>query len=430
MNIEKAQHIHFIGIGGIGISAIAKMMLLEGKRVSGSDIASSLITEKLENDGAVIYIGPHRPENMSSDVDLVIYTVAMLELDPDNPEYKKAKELGIPCITYPQALGEISKGKYTIAISGTHGKTTTTAMCAHIALEKELDPTVVVGSLLKNKGNFIGGKSEYFIVEACEYRRSFLNLSPRVLIITNIEEDHLDYYKDINDIMSAFNELAQKVPKEGIIVCDKENKNVQKALEGVQAPVIDYTEIDIEKDVVSGTHNRKNAQAACGAFTHLGFEAKELSSLLKTFAGTWRRQEYKGKTKKGALVYDDYAHHPSEIRALIQTMRELYPDKKLSILFQPHLYSRTKSFLSEFAEALSKADGVAITDIYAAREVDDGSISGENLTDKINEISKNAIYMKTFGEIVEKISDWADEDDVVVTVGAGDIYKVGEQLII
>lgn len=425
--LEKSKKIHFIGIGGVGISAIAKMMHIDGKKITGSDQSISPITNKLKKSGIRIFIG-HKKENISKNTDLVIYTIAIPE---NNPELFYARNIGIHCITYPEALGIISKDKYTIAISGTHGKTTTTAMIAHIAIKNNLKPTVIVGSFINGQDNFVAGEGKYFIVEACEYKRSFLNLSPFILVITNIEEDHLDYYKNIGDIIDAFSTLSEKIPSDGAIVCDSNNANVKKAIAFSSANIIDYTNIMLtEKLSVPGKHNIENAKASVGVAQFLGISKESAVKHIKTFKGTWRRQEYIGKTKKKAIVYDDYAHHPTEIRALISTLRELYKDKKINIIFQPHLYSRTKIFLKDFAKELSLADKIIITDIYAAREKKDKTISGKMLSDKIFKLNNNVIYLKTFNEIVEKVEEYTNNDDVIVTVGAGNIYEVAKKLVI
>jgi UDP-N-acetylmuramate--alanine ligase len=425
-DFKNFKHIHFVGIGGIGISAIAKMMCLEGKTISGSDMAESPVTEKLRSEGVLLSIG-HRKENVPNDTDLIIYTIAIPE---NNPELLYGKERGIPMLTYPEALGVISKNKKTIAISGTHGKTTTTAMIAGVLKEGSLSPTVVVGSFLKGKDNFIAGTGDYLVVEACEYRRSFLNLSPYILVITNIDEDHLDYYKDLPDIQEAFAELIKKVPKEGAIVCDPDNENVVSLIKDAKCKILNYRKISLDiKLQVPGEHNVLNAKCALAVSEFLGIKKEKAEKALSAFAGTWRRQEYKGKTKNGALVYDDYAHHPTEIAATLSGFREKYPDNDITIIFQPHLYSRTHDFFNEFAEELSKADYVIIAPIYAAREKDTGEISGKDLADEIAKKNKNVLYIETFSEIEEKLLESAKEKDIIITMGAGDIYKIGEDLL-
>jgi len=405
------MRIHFIGIGGIGISAIARMYLAEGKEVSGSDRSESVITKELAANGAKIFYG-HDAKNIPVDCDLVIYTIAV---DGTNPEFAEAQKRGIRMQSYPQALGELTTKKKTIAISGTHGKTTTTAMVAKIFLDAGLDPTVIVGSLMNgSKTNFIAGKGEYLIVEACEYRRSFLNLSPKVLVITNIDNDHLDYYKDLDDIKSAFEEMKARVPADGKIITEKE-----------------YSQITLPiKSLVPGVHNQKDAQAAIAVAKAVGIDEKVARLSLETFAGTWRRFEFKGKTKEGVLVYDDYAHHPSEIKATLQGARETFPNYKIIAIFQPHLYSRTKLLLNDFAISFKDSSEVILLPIYAAREAFDPSISSEILAGEINKQGISARAVVDFTSAQEYLKSLGlDDKTLVITIGAGDVYQIAENLV-
>lgn len=427
ISLDTFKQIHFIGIGGIGVSAIAKMMLLQGKKVSGSDLSESEITHELAEAGAVISIG-HRAENLPKNTDLLVYTVIIPE---SNPELSLAKERGIKMLSYPEVLGLISSHKKTIAVSGTHGKTTTTAMIAKVFLDAGKDPTVVVGSkLLEQKSNFVAGKGEYFIVEACEYKRSFLNINPTIAVITNIDNDHLDYYKDFKDIQSAFREFSLKVPSSGAVICDAKNERLAPVIKDLKCRAIDYMDF-YDKNIelgVSGDHNRKNAAVALAVANVVGLDIEKAKISLKDFRGTWRRFEYKGVMKNGALVYDDYAHHPTEIKATISGAREKFPDKKLTVIFQPHLYSRTKLLFDDFVSALSMADKIVVTDIYAAREPNDKSITGKILADAVKIINKNTLYISDFNEIASYLNKNSDNNDVLITMGAGDVYKIGEKL--
>lgn len=431
MNISEIKKIYFIGIGGIGVSAMARMMAHDGKKVAGSDRDKSEITEMLMPLGIDVSY-TQNAENISADIDLVVYTVAITE---DNPELMQAKKLGIATMTYPEFLGLVSKDKYTIAVSGTHGKTTTTAMIARILIDAGLDPTVVVGSLIKdengNRTNFIPGKSKYLVIEACEYKRSFLNYYPQVLVVTNIDNDHLDYYKDIFDIQNAFNELARRVPQEGFVITDKNNAEVVPALGGVEANIVNYAfynNLPIALKV-PGVHNKKNAAAAFAVAIALGVDPKVAQTALESFSGTWRRFEYQGETKNGARVYDDYGHHPTEIKATLQGARELYPRERLIVAFQPHLYSRTKSLLAEFATAFDLADEVILGPIYAAREIDDGTVSSEILAEKISERDKFVKAFPSLKEVKDYLSGQTKKGDVIVVMGAGDIYKIAENIV-
>jgi len=419
---QKVENIHFIGVGGIGVSALARMMLLEGKRVSGSDATLSEITHDLASLGVKIHEG-HDMAHVPRDCDTVVYSPAVRA---DNPELLFARERGIPSYSYPEMLGRVSEGKKVIAISGSHGKTTTTAMLAEIFVRAKKNPTVVVGSMLrKQKSNFIGGKGEWFIAEACEYQRSFLHLSPFILVITNIDNDHLDYYGTLRNVQKAFNELARKVPKEGFIVCDPKDKKVKPALIGAHAQIIDYTKERVMKLPVPGEHNKMNAKAARAVARASGISGKDADTALAKFHGTWRRFEYKGKMKNGALVYDDYAHHPTEIRATLAALRGEYPRGRIIVVFQPHLYSRTKLLLKDFAKSFKDADLVVLADIYAAREINDGTTHSRDLAIKIG---KRAQYAGVLSEVSTRILKEARRGDIVITMGAGDIYTSGDTI--
>ncbi|MBM2817906.1 MAG: murC [Parcubacteria group bacterium] len=428
IDLSKIKKAHFTGIGGIGVSAIARMMLAEGKIVGGSDTSDSAIIDELRKLGAKIFLG-HNADNVAEDVDLLVYTPAVTA---DNPELKKAVELRIPTLSYPEILGLISKDKYTIAVSGAHGKTTTTAMIAKIIIDAGLDPTVIVGSLLKDQGsNFVAGKSEYFVVEACEYKKSFLNLNPKIIVITNIDNDHLDYYGNLGNIKKAFGEFAAKLPKEGYLVCDPSDENLKDIIKEAKCEIIDYAKINNNFNLkIPGEHNIKNAQAAMAVVEILGVDSKKAENSLESFEGTWRRFEYKGETKNSVLVYDDYGHHPTEIKATLKGARKLYPKNKIIAVFQPHLYSRTKRHLAEFGKSFKDADLVLLSPIYAAREKNDSSINSEMLAEEINKNNKTIICFNSFFEIENYIISNTDKNTVVITMGAGDIYKVSDSLIL
>ncbi|MCC7004620.1 UDP-N-acetylmuramate--L-alanine ligase [Candidatus Nomurabacteria bacterium] len=426
--LNKSKNIHFIGIGGIGVSAVAKMMILEGKSISGSDMSDSQIIQELIKSGVKINIG-HKKENLPKNTDLVIYTIAITD---ENPELKEARNRGIRCITYPEALHEISKDKYTIAISGTHGKTTTTAMIVKILIDAELDPTVIVGSILKDlKSNFIAGESKYFVVEACEYRRSFLNINPSIVVVTNIDNDHLDYYKDLADIQKAFGEFALKLPTNGHLIFDFNDKVVSEALNKSKCDKQDFSVnfSKIPELKVPGKHNIRNASAALSVAKILGIDEDLAKKSLAEFSGTWRRFEFKGKTKNSVKVYDDYAHHPTEVKASLSGAREKFKNQRIFVVFQPHLYSRTKLLLNDFANAFENVDEVILAPIYAAREPFDSSISSEILAQKIKETGKTAKSFLNFNEIKDYLSENLKSGDILITMGAGDVFKIGESLL-
>ncbi len=420
MEMLNKNSYHFIGIGGIGVSAIVRMLLLRGKKISGSDIASSEITDDLKKLGIKIAIG-QKAENISSDVEVVIYTVAIKD---DNPELLEARKKGITCVSYPEALGQLSEKMFTIAVSGTHGKTTTTAMIGHIMKEVGFDPTVIVGSkILGKNSNFLAGKSKYLVVEACEYKRSFLNLHPNILVITNIEADHLDYYKDIEDVKSAFTEMVEKVPNEGFIITEEEDKNIKDSIVKTKAKILDYKDIKETVNLtVFGEHNILNAKASLKVAEALGIDKKEATEALKSFKGTWRRLEYKGE-QNGNIFYNDYAHHPTEVRMTLNALKEEHPDKELICVFEPHQELRTKILFDDFVDSLKIADKVFVAPIYVNKEVSDGSVSNQTLAEAINKHTPaqsvdNSEKLKSFIKQIESTKPLC-----IAMLGAGNIYK-------
>ena len=409
MKIFDYKKYHFVGVGGIGVSAIARMLFLQGKEVAGSDSGQSEITDDLEKLGIKVFIG-HRAENLAGDAEVVIYSVAIKE---DNAEILEAQKRGLVCLSNPQTLGELSKEMFTIAISGTHGKTTTTAMLGHILKKAGLDPTVIVGSkILGENTNFLAGKSKYLVVEACEYKRSFLNLSPTILVITNIEADHLDYYKDLDEIKSAFHELEQKVPKEGFVIKESDYKKVKA----------DFNLL------VPGKHNILNAQAAIKTAEILGIPQEKSKKYLADFRGTWRRLEYKGEVN-GDIFYDDYAHHPTEVKSSLSALRQKYPNRELICVFEPHQQCRMKLMLYDFAEALKLADKVFVAPIFVTREIDDGFTTNKTLADAVNKFVpafavKNPEELKI---LLQKIN--SSKSLCIVLMGAGNIYKWTDEIM-
>ncbi|MBI4120949.1 MAG: UDP-N-acetylmuramate--L-alanine ligase [Parcubacteria group bacterium] len=434
-DVKKVKKAHFIGIGGIGMSALAQLFLHEGAIVTGSDREPSPVTELLERKGIGVSF-EQRESNVPADVDVVVYTAAISE---DNPELMRARTLSVPVLNYFETLGTVSKGKLTIAISGTHGKTTTTGMIAEIFIRAGHKPTVIVGSLLKKYGsNFVPGESDLFIVEACEHKRHFLHLHPAILVITNIEEDHLDFYKNLENIKQAFHELASKVPKGGFVVSNANDQVVMSAVGDINASVIDYAKMDVNTLSlnVPGEHNKKNAQAALGAVSAFN-KMKQSTPIaesaareaLSFFVGTWRRFEYKGETSRGALVYDDYAHHPTAIKATLKTARAQFPSKRIIAVFHPHLYSRTKLLFNDFAKSFEDADEVLIAPIYAAREEEDPSINAHVLAEAVGHTGKQAHGFSDLQSVGEYLKQNTGRETVVFTIGAGDIYKIAEELI-
>ena len=446
--------VHFIGIGGISMSGLAEILLEEGFHISGSDAKESALTDALEKKGARIYYG-QRASNISDSTDVVVYTAA---IHPDNPEFARAKELGIPMLTRAELLGQIMRNYDTpIAVAGTHGKTTTTSMLSHILLKGDCDPTISVGGILPAiGGNIRVGQSETFLTEACEYTNSFLSFFPKISIILNMDADHLDFFKDIDDIRRSFRRFAELLPADGTLIINTDTPEYQSITEGLSCQVItyglennaDYTASDITYDEfghasfnvrykgsdlgrcslkVPGSHNVSNALSAVAAGRLLNLSWEVIAEGLLSFTGTDRRFQYKG-TVGGVTIIDDYAHHPTEIEATLKAAAN-YPHRKVWCVFQPHTYTRTKALLPEFAQALTLADHVVLADIYAARETDTLGISSEDLADRIRELGTPCEYFPTFDEIENFLLENCTQGDLLITMGAGDIVNIGEQLL-
>lgn len=408
------------------MSALARCFLNEKKVVSGSDRAASAITDALQNEGIKIFT-EQVAANISKDIELIVYTEAMAQ---DQEEMIAARALGVPMVNYFEALGLVANPYYLIAVSGTHGKTTTTAMLTDIFEAAEKDPTVVVGSLrAKTQSNFRAGKSKYAIVEACEYKRDFLHLKPDVLVITNVEYEHTDYYKDLADVQDAFRTFVEQVNEGGVVVANLKDQAIAPIIAGFEN-VIDYTELfDIKLPLKQpGIHNRLNAAAALTVARHEKLNLEQSREALSEFAGTWRRFEYKGEFQ-GVPVYDDYAHHPTEIMATLDGVRELYPNKDITIVFEPHTYSRTGMLFDDFARAFAHADRVLLLPIYAAREANPQGISSRELAVKSLEYNKNVLYVPSYEEAIETLKDATKQNDVIVVLGAGNITKLASELV-
>lgn len=419
MKLADIKKVYFIGIGGIGMSGLARLFLHEGKEVSGSDRAPSDITRALENEG-VRFFETQVKENIEVGVDLVVYTEA---LPKDHEELLEAKAKGIPTINYFEGLGMVANEYYLIAVAGSHGKTTTTAMLIDVFEEAGLDPSAIVGSLRsKTKSNYRAGKSKYFIVEACEYRRDFLSLEPDILVITNIEHEHVDYYKDLEAVQKAFRELAEKVPEDGFIVANCSDQNVLPVLGGLSCTIIDYRKyVDpLRKLTMPGLHNQMNAGAVTATAIHLGVGPLNVDEALGKFGGTWRRFEYKGECN-GAKVYDDYGHHPTEIKATMQGARELYPDRAITIVFQSHTFTRTHELFADFVDVLALADYVIVLPIYFAREENVSGVSHTKLAEAIRAKNKNVLVVDTVEDAIVELKKSLSPKDVVITMGAGDM---------
>ncbi|MEK7547653.1 MAG: UDP-N-acetylmuramate--L-alanine ligase [Patescibacteria group bacterium] len=443
--IDKVKFIHFIGIGGIGTSSLAQILKEKGKTISGSDLVKTEITESLKLKKIKISIG-HNEKNVNKKHQLIIYSPAI----PDtNPEMEKAKNLKIKCLSYPQALGELTKKHYTVAIAGAHGKSTTTAMISLITANAKLDPTVVIGTKLKEfkNQNYRVGKSRLLIIEACEYKRSFLNFEPDILVITNIEADHLDYYKDIQDYKKAFKQLIGKLKKNGAVIIGEDDKFSSQVVKNISKKVVrisgkskkfDYfldgnvlynnknrEKINIRPGI-PGKFNLKNASLSAAVAVELKVPVEKIEKSLKNYHGSWRRMEYKKTKFQHTIFIDDYGHHPTEVRSTLSAIRETHPDAKILCVYQPHQYSRTKIFLEEFAKSFYAVDEIIIPDIYDARDYEKGqkTISVDELVKVIKKHHshvQNGISLKKTAQFIKKNHK---KFDVIVTMGAGDIGEI------
>ncbi len=455
INFDLPISIHFIGIGGISMSGLAELLHDKGFRITGSDMKTSLIIERLQKTGIEINIG-HRSSNISDNIDLVVYTAA---IQPSNIEYQTVLKKQIPIIDRAELLGQLMKNyKYPIAVAGTHGKTTTTSMLSHILLEAKTDPTLSIGGILdKINGSIKVGNSEFFLTEACEYCDSFLKFYPYIGIILNIEEDHLDYFKDIAHIQSSFINFAKKIPKNGYLVINTDIHDYKRILEEVPCQTITFGSDQSKAQFsygnlkydqkgnpsfdlfyqgnpiksiqlsVNGTHNVLNALASIAAATALNIKWDAIIKGLESFIGTKRRFEYKGNLK-GIHIVDDYAHHPTEIIATLQAAKN-YPHNHLWVVFQPHTYTRTKAFLKDFANALTLADNIILTDIYAAREKNTGDIHTKDLVKELKKMKKEVYYFPSFDEIEIFLLQKCYPNDLLITMGAGDVKIIGEELL-
>ncbi len=452
--IQPNSHIYFIGIGGISMSGLAEILKDRGCQVSGTDIKESDVTKHLESLGISIHYG-HRAENITDDIDLVVYTAA---IHPGNPELEAAKEKQIPLMDRARLLGQIMEEyQYSVAVAGTHGKTTTTSMVSEILLEAEKDPTITVGGILPAiHSNVKIGHSPYFVAEACEYFDSFLQFTPLVGVILNVEADHLDYFKTLDNIRRSFHAFAQRIPAGGLLVLNASIAHPEELEENLHCSVETfglkenacwqarnivhepngknsfdvyyqgefYTSVHLD---IPGKHNITNALAAVASAHFLDIPAEVCARGLSHFTGVNRRFQRKGE-KRGIVVIDDYAHHPTEIMATLSAARNVRHNK-LWCVFQPHTYSRTKNLFDEFGRAFGDADEIIVADIYAARETDDGTISAAMLAERIVKEGGNARYVGDFAAIRQHLETHCRTGDLLLTVGAGDVYKIGEEFL-
>ena len=440
---------HLIGIGGVSMSPLAEVLSGMGLTICGSDMNDSDTVKHLRALGINVAIG-HRPENISPDIDFVVRTAAVHD---DNCEIVRAHELGIPVFERTQAWGAIMRDyKNALCISGTHGKTTTTSMCTHILMAAEKDPTVMIGGTLPllHAGHRVG-RGNTIVMESCEYYNSFLSFYPTIAVILDIEADHLDFFKDLDDIKTSFRKFASLVPADGTIIANRDDENTMDALAPLGRKLFTFgmhdnadiyplnitrvgaqSEFDImNRGVlfthvnlrVPGEHNIKNALAAAAAAIALGINGTAVKYGLAAFTGAGRRFEYKGKYN-GADVYDDYAHHPGELKALLDAIEPLGYNRSI-VVFQPHTYTRTKALFDDFVEQLKRPDITYLAEIYAAREQNTIGISSADLAKQI----PNSLFFETFDELEKSLRFTAAPGDIILTVGAGDVYKIGDNLV-
>lgn len=451
-----ARRIHLIGVGGSGMSGLAGVLLRCGAIVSGSDRAGFKALTRLGELGATIRIG-HAPINLPSDCDAVIASAAITE---DNPELLEARRRGLTCYSYAEMLGQVMRLRTGIAISGTHGKSTTTALTAFILRDSRLDPTFIVGAEAPQLSGSCGvGDGAHLVAEACEFRRSFLNLKPTYAAILNIEEDHLDYYRDIDDIVDAFHAFASQVAPQGIVLANADDARVERAVRGIVARVetfgssngafwrtahVDAAQgcyrFDLYRDGQSflhasldrlpGRHQVHNAAVAAALAHHAGVPADRIAAALSRFEGADRRMSSRGEVG-GVLILDDYGHHPTEIRVTLRAIRERYPGRRLWVVFQPHQHSRTRFLLDDFARSFGEADHLLAPDIFFVRdsETEQNRISSRHLVERVRQTGGDALYLPTHDEIVDHVAAHVRAGDLVVTMGAGDVWKVADELV-
>lgn len=450
-DIDKNKNVHLVGIGGISMSGLARILMNKGFSVTGSDISESEAVLSLRAAGAKVYVG-HKKENVNN-AGLLVYTAAVKE---DNPELVYAKSNGIKAIERSVLLGAIMREfKKSIGVSGTHGKTTTTSMMSHVLLAADLDPTITIGGNLDLiGGNIRVGESEYFLTEACEYHSSFLEFFPTVCVVTNVDADHLDYFRDLDHIKEVFSDYLAIPDENGFIVVCADDKNALDCLGKVRGKILTYG-IDADADFkaenlsydenglgkftvsfmgekcevclgVPGKHNVLNALSCFAAGFALGINKEVIARGISEFSLVHRRFEKKGEVN-GATVIDDYAHHPTEIMCTLETAKNIAKGK-VRVIFQPHTYSRTRALFDKFKKAFSSADEIIVLDIYAAREKDTGLVSSEELADAISNEGKDAKYIKDFAEAAAYVKDTLNEGDIVITMGAGDVYKIADML--
>ncbi len=447
--------VHLIGVGGAGMRALAGMLMDCGASISGSDMASSGATERLQCRGANVIIG-QKGENIPPECDLVVYSAAIHE---QNPELLAARSRNVEVVKYSQMLGRMMSRRVGIAVAGTHGKSTTTAMVAYVLHEAGADPSFIVGATVDQLGGPSGaGKGKYFVAEACEFDRSFLNMRPHYAAILNIEEDHLDCYKDLDAIVEAFRAFASQVSPEGVLIVNGDDRCAAGVVDSATANTQTFglgerctwrgvniaaqrgrSRMDVMLDgkrfcklqvPLPGLHNAYNALAATALLHQVGIDREMISGALGRFAGTRRRMTLKAQLD-GVAVVDDYAHHPTEIQATLRAIRDYYDPQRLMCVFQPHQHSRTRFLLKDFARSFAAADEVIVPEIYFVRDSDREKdyICSQDLVAQIGLHGGAAVYLKTFDEIVQHLKSSLRPGDLLVTMGAGNIWEVADEIV-
>jgi UDP-N-acetylmuramate--alanine ligase len=454
----KGKRVHFMGIGGAGVSGLARVLLDEGAVVTGSDTKPNQQTDQLTVAGARVTF-QQRGELLSSETALVVRTAAVRD---DNPEYELAVRLGIPTLKYAQMLGKVMESRFGVGVAGTHGKSTTTAMLCHILLQCGAEPSFVVGGHVPQLGGGSrSGVGKHFVAEACEYDRSFHQLRPRVAIVNNIEPEHLDCYGDLDGVVNAFVTFASLVPRDGLVIGRGDDVNVQRVIQAIDRPVQTFgvgegfdwsiTPTRVEggshcgvarfsgrgenvavelAPAIPGAHNLLNATCALAASYACGIDPKDAAAAIATFTGVDRRMSEMGRIN-GAVVVDDYGHHPTEVRVTLKALREKYQPQRLICVFQPHQYSRTRLLIDEFAESFGDADETIVPEIYSVRDsaADKAAVSAQDLVQRIERTGRSAVHVATFPDVIKRIRNTARPGDVIVTMGAGNVYEVANELV-
>ena len=420
MFIGSKMKIHFIGIGGIGTSALARLLLSRGNEVSGSDISDSTLLEELRREGVKIFVGEPSGNNIPKGTEKVIYTVAVEE---SNVESQRAKELGVALQTYPQALGELSKNYFTLAVTGSHGKSTTTSMLALMMIKAGLDPTVIVGTKLKefHGSNFRKGSGKYLVIEADDFNRSFLNYTPQVAVATNVDAEHLDTYGNIEGVVQGFNEYLRQLPEESVAILNKENKYTERIKDGVKAEIL-YFETPKEswRMQIPGKFNQLNAEAAWLAAEIVGVTMEQAKNAVSEYKGAWRRMERlspKENNFDGKTFFSDYGHHPTEVSATLGALKEANPKKLLTVIYQPHQVRRLTELFSEFTEAFDSADQIILMPVYkvVGRDPEEGRTS-EELCEALKKRGLSVDFSPDIKSTLDRLTG-----EVVVFMGAGSI---------